>query len=179
MAIYRGIAIIVICINLAIAFGIHITSMKKYTILVDNAVHISEIVKYDTHLILTWSFILKFFLRFNEKDVIIQHISLIMFDGTMCNHKEVRTIKTIASAIAQTVDKIRYINACHASFLVFLRKSSSFNTSKIQPRSSFNIWIHFLMYFFVYFFKVSHIFTFFILKLIYKFFFIFWVKLLH
>ena len=118
LAIYRGIAIIVICINLAIAFGIHITSMKKYTILVDKAVHISEIVKYDTHLILTWSFMLKFFLRFSENDVTIQHISLITFDGTTCNHKEVRNIKTTASTIAQTVDNTKYIKACQASFLV-------------------------------------------------------------
>jgi hypothetical protein len=53
LAKYRGTAIIIICINLAIAFGIHITSIKKYTILVDKAVHINEIVKYDTHLIFT------------------------------------------------------------------------------------------------------------------------------
>jgi hypothetical protein len=45
LAKYKGTAIIVICMNLAIAFGIQITSMKKYTILVDNAVHINEMVK--------------------------------------------------------------------------------------------------------------------------------------
>ena len=127
----------------------------------------------------TWSFILKFFLRFSENDVIIQHISLIIFDGTTCNQKEVRTIKTTASAIAQTVDNTKYIKACQASFFVFLRKSSSFKTSKIQPRSSFSIWIYFFMYFLIYFFTSSHIFTLIILKLIYKFFFIFWVKQLH
>ena len=170
---------IVICINLAIAFGIHITSMKKYTILVDNAVHIREIVKYDTHLILTWSFMLKFFLRFREKDVIIQHISLIILDGTICNHREVKTIKTIASTIAQIVDNIKYINACRASFFVFLRKSSSFKTSRIQPTSSLNIWIYFLVYFFTNFFTDSHILTLIILKLIYKFSFTSWVGLLH
>jgi hypothetical protein len=50
---YKGIAMMTIWMNLAIALGIQSTSMKKYTILVDKAVHIREIVKYDTHLILT------------------------------------------------------------------------------------------------------------------------------
>ena len=140
LAKYRGTAIIIICINLAIAFGIQIISMKKYTILVDKAVQINEIVKYDTHLILIWSFMLKFFFKFNENDVTIQHISLIIFDGIICNPNDVRVIKTIASTIAHTVDNTKYIKACQASFLVFLRKSSSFKTSRIHPRSSFIIW---------------------------------------
>ena len=121
----------------------------------------------------TWSFMLKFFLRFSENDVTIQHISLIIFDGTMCNHKEVRTIKTIASTIAHTVDKTRYKKACRASFLVFLRKSSSFKTSLIHQRSSFIIWIYFFESFLTLFFIYFHIFRLIILKLIYNFSFIF------
>ena len=82
---------------------------------------------------------MKFFLRFSEKDVIIQHIPLIIFEGIIFNHRDVRMMKLIQSTIAQMVDKIKYKNACRASSFVFLRKSSSLITSKIRSQSSFSI----------------------------------------
>ena len=82
---------------------------------------------------------LKFFLRFSENDVTIQHIPLIILDGIIFNHIEERITKLIQSTIAQTADKTKYKNACRASSLVFLRKSSSFITSRIRVRSSFSI----------------------------------------
>jgi hypothetical protein len=63
---------------------------------------------------------LKLRLRFNEKEVIIHHRSLIIFDGIIGKEREVNSIKTAQSTIAQTVDNIKYKKACIASFFAFL-----------------------------------------------------------
>ena len=132
----------IISINLDIAVGMSKTSIKKYTILVDNAVPIRDIVIYDMNLRLIWSFFSKFFLRFRVNEVIIQHIPLIIFDGIIGSHNQFNIKNTLQSTIPPTAESIRYKKMCFASFFASSSISLLFSPSKMLLYISIHFWMN-------------------------------------
>ena len=113
---------IIIWSDLAINLGNHNRSIKAYTIPVESAIQVKDMMMYDRNLNLTWSLCLKLRFRLRENEATIHQKSLMIFDGMMGRDNEVSSINKQQSMIAQIVDKIRYKRACIISFFACLRR---------------------------------------------------------
>ena len=78
-------------------------------------------------------------------EVIIPHVSLIMFDGMIGSQSQVNDKNTTQSTIVQIEDNMRYKKACLASFFALLRTCSLVIVSRICRSKSF----HFVIYLFI------------------------------
>ena len=130
------------CISFENHLGMLNHFIKKYTILVERAIPVTDIIMYETNLAFIWSLFLKFLFTFNEKEVIIPQVSLIIFDGMIGSQSHVKSRKMQQSTIVHIVDKIMYKKACFASFLALLRTCSSFIFSRIYLSTSFHLAIY-------------------------------------